>query len=235
MYKRIEISFYLLSAFVLIGVMFLIHPARIEPTAQFQQTVLTQVVSAWDEIIVGVNPIEDLKFVYTSVDKFYSDSATAAIALLTPVPTPPEAERAIDNIAFAVSELLNFAPDQIETTTLAQAEQKQELEDPIYNIIPPFEENEDVIDKLDEFIKDELLAINELWSELEKMEEGVVAGESIEKATISYDSKSMSAPVNDSDRPWVTLKDNLTGQKYCVAIYNNEVNKYLGECKYDYY
>ncbi|OGE88064.1 MAG: hypothetical protein A3J07_01700 [Candidatus Doudnabacteria bacterium RIFCSPLOWO2_02_FULL_49_13] len=40
-------------------------------------------------------------------------------------------------------------------------------------------------------------------------------------------------PVN-GDLPWVTMRDNLTGQLYCIAIYNSEVNKYLGPCKYDY-
>lgn len=39
-------------------------------------------------------------------------------------------------------------------------------------------------------------------------------------------------PLN-TDNPWVTMQDNITGQLYCVAIFNNEVNKYLGPCKYD--
>ena len=42
------------------------------------------------------------------------------------------------------------------------------------------------------------------------------------------------APVN-AETPWVTIQDNFTGQIYCLAIYNNEVNKYLGPCKYDYH
>ncbi len=40
-------------------------------------------------------------------------------------------------------------------------------------------------------------------------------------------------PVN-IDTPWVTIKDNLTGQLYCLAIYNGSVNQYLGACKNDY-
>ncbi len=35
--------------------------------------------------------------------------------------------------------------------------------------------------------------------------------------------------------PWVTMRDNLTGQLYCVALYNGELNKYLGTCRYDYH
>ncbi|MBI2607484.1 MAG: hypothetical protein HYW51_01535 [Candidatus Doudnabacteria bacterium] len=37
----------------------------------------------------------------------------------------------------------------------------------------------------------------------------------------------------NNDFPWVTLQDNITGQFYCVAIYDEEVNKYLGPCKLD--
>jgi hypothetical protein len=42
------------------------------------------------------------------------------------------------------------------------------------------------------------------------------------------------SPVN-IEKPWVTLKDNLTGQLYCVAFYNGELNKYLGPCANDYH
>lgn len=34
---------------------------------------------------------------------------------------------------------------------------------------------------------------------------------------------------------WATMQDGVTGQIYCVAIFNGETNKYLGECKRDYY
>lgn len=55
-------------------------------------------------------------------------------------------------------------------------------------------------------------------------ESGSVAGWSAPSTT----------PVN-LDNPWFTVVDGFTGQVYCMAIYNGEVNKYLGECKYDYY
>ena len=42
-------------------------------------------------------------------------------------------------------------------------------------------------------------------------------------------------PLNKIVNSWVTLQDNYTGQMYCLAIYNGEVNKYLGACKNDYY
>ena len=39
-------------------------------------------------------------------------------------------------------------------------------------------------------------------------------------------------PVN-LHNPWFTARDAMTGQIYCTAIYNGEVNKYLGSCKSD--
>ena len=39
-------------------------------------------------------------------------------------------------------------------------------------------------------------------------------------------------PVNGPNQ-WVTLRDNYTGQLYCLAMYNGEMNKYLGACKKD--
>lgn len=45
---------------------------------------------------------------------------------------------------------------------------------------------------------------------------------------------SFTDPVN-ANNSWVTIEDNSTGQLYCLAIYNGEVNKYLGVCKSDYH
>ena len=57
---------------------------------------------------------------------------------------------------------------------------------------------------------------------------GTVAGASI-------DLRAMTDPVNSQNQPWVTMRDALTGQYYCLAVYNGEVNKYLGPCKFDYH
>ncbi|MBX4186859.1 MAG: hypothetical protein KW802_01185 [Candidatus Doudnabacteria bacterium] len=42
-------------------------------------------------------------------------------------------------------------------------------------------------------------------------------------------------PVNSPAQPWVTVQDNTTGQLYCLAVYNDTVNKYLGACRDDNY
>lgn len=42
------------------------------------------------------------------------------------------------------------------------------------------------------------------------------------------------SPANKNNS-WITIQDNFTGQLYCVAIYNSEINKYLGACQRDGY
>lgn len=53
---------------------------------------------------------------------------------------------------------------------------------------------------------------------------GMVSGEVIQAPAIA-----------NTHRAWVTIQDNMTGQLYCLAIYNGEVNKYIGECVDEYY
>jgi len=53
------------------------------------------------------------------------------------------------------------------------------------------------------------------------------AGLRVDQATVP--------PVANFHTPWVTIQDNITGQLFCLAIYNGEVNKYLGECVDGYY
>lgn len=47
-------------------------------------------------------------------------------------------------------------------------------------------------------------------------------------------SGAVAEPVN-APNSWVTIQDNFTGQLYCLAVYNGEVNKYLGACRNDYH
>lgn len=53
---------------------------------------------------------------------------------------------------------------------------------------------------------------------------GLVSGEEIK-----------TPPIANMHKAWVTIQDNMTGQLYCLAIYNGEVNKYIGECVDEYY
>ena len=48
--------------------------------------------------------------------------------------------------------------------------------------------------------------------------------------TIEYDELNA---LNSEELPWVTIKDNVTGDYYCVAVFAGEINQYDGKCKYD--
>lgn len=60
----------------------------------------------------------------------------------------------------------------------------------------------------------------------------------INPARVRYEAAVSGSFVNNSpanlEKPWVTLQDNYTSQLYCLAIYNGEVNKYLGPCQDEY-
>lgn len=46
---------------------------------------------------------------------------------------------------------------------------------------------------------------------------------------------SVDQPKHQNDSPWFTATDGLTGQTYCVGVYNGEINQYLGGCKDEYH
>lgn len=83
---------------------------------------------------------------------------------------------------------------------------------------------------------------NQFGSALASVEPAVAdeeAGLNISSSPVLYFKPAVSgsfvdnSPVN-LEKPWVTIQDNYTSQLYCLAIYNGEVNKYLGPCQDDY-
>ncbi len=223
MYKRVEQTFYILASFVLLATMFAIRPAGSEETLQFQSTLQAEVVSVWTDVTQGLSPLGDLEFVWNGVNEFYSQAADQTMLVLTPTPTPPQVAITIDQFVAA----FDFSPIEANILSLVQTIQAQPIEE-VYaiNSFADFGEGHD-------FYQMEYDASISL--EVTEVSTGIVAGEVIELDTASFDAQSLSAPVNGADQPWVTLTDSQTGQKYCVAVYNDEVNKYLGECKYDGY
>lgn len=94
-----------------------------------------------------------------------------------------------------------------------------------------------------------------------KGDKGMVAGETIEEEFVPQDNFMTEEPIyniipendsgsvqgiyylpfetlpaeNTNSNPWVTIIDPVTGQSHCVAIFNNEISEYEGECKQDSY
>ena len=50
----------------------------------------------------------------------------------------------------------------------------------------------------------------------------------------STDAAEYETAINQNN-PWANLRDNTTGQIYCVAVFNSQVSQYLGPCKNEYH
>jgi len=232
MYHKVEQTFYILSAMALMGIMFVFAPSTSKEVADFQQQILGQTEIAFKQVLGDTNLLEPLELVWSGIDDFYLAASEETLAMIPVVEVPDSVHLAFQkattaSVAFIAKGLENVLPPQPVERNLSQAE------DPIYNIVPPFIDNDQDVYALREVPplpistmvvpSQEMAAVEDVITTV--VGSGTVAGEYIE----------LEQPVNDAARPWVTLQDNMTGQTYCVAIYNNEVNKYLGECKRDYY
>jgi hypothetical protein len=216
MYKKVEQFFYFMSAGFLLLIMFALHPSNVKATSDFQDKVVGEVSIVWNDLMDGYRPWEEVAFIWNGVSTFFDESANQTIALLQPTEMPNEVRYAIDHVAFATAELFDFrapienAPVNVAVTTISHPSARE--------VVLSFEElYEEMMQLEEELMFDEQSAILETKPQVAGVE------------------TSFSEPVNSKERPWVTLTDNITGQEYCVSIYNSEVNKYLGECKYDYY
>jgi hypothetical protein len=111
MYKRAENIFYILSAMVLLGAMFVLQNSGDRSVAEFKTQIRQQFATALTQVWTESNPASGVLLVWSGVDKFYMDSSTEMIAMLPTVElgVPDGIERGADRLALAVSELLDFS------------------------------------------------------------------------------------------------------------------------------
>jgi hypothetical protein len=206
MHKGLEQLYYVFASVVLAAGLFVVSDSHSSEAFAFKQQMKEEFRIGFLQTM-GDGPIlENFEIVWNGVYGFYTESADAAIALLT----QPETD---EDVIYVFSQVYN-------TFAAALREPKQETlaadfeivipanfmqEEPIYNIVPG--------EVPAEFSKPQVAGISTIAQPV--MEYGV------------------DLPAN-SDMPWVTLRDNITGQLYCTAIYNGEVSTYLGQCKNDY-
>jgi hypothetical protein len=121
MYKRAENIFYILSALVLLGGMFVLQNSGERSVAEFKSQVRQQFATAFKQVWTESNPVQSVALVWTGVDKFYMDSSTEMIAMLPTVDfsVPDGVEHGVDRLALAVSELLDFSKKSILSPDIA--------------------------------------------------------------------------------------------------------------------
>ncbi len=223
MYKRIEQFFYVASAFVLLGTMFIIKQPANQEVAAFRDDVIGQFTIAFKQVVHTNSSLESVQLVWNGVNDFYGHSADQMIALLDVGEMSPDVQQGVDNIAFAATNIFNIKNELLPTTQVASI--IQSTTSSVGYIGPTLK---DVVSAGVENVMQKIESVQltpKVEVEVPQKATGQVAGVS------THDEQ----PVNSPQKPWVTLVDNITGQKYCVAIYNEEVNKYLGECQYDGY
>lgn len=200
-----EKLFYTLSAVVLGSAFFVLQPNPHPEVALFQNQVKNEFVFATTQVI-GDQPIfGSVEIVISAVHEFYFRSAEVMITLLTP---PPSTE----DTMWIAGEVYDKFAMAFTTGILKPQVLGVENKETVY--VP---ENFMIEEPIINIIPPQALFVHE--------QQPVVLSASTETTHA----------VNDDGYPWVNLRDNSTGQVYCVAIFNSEVNRYLGPCKNDYH
>jgi hypothetical protein len=208
MHHRAQVIYYGLAIAVLGTGLFMLQPNQSSEVSAWQQSSGEQLSIAWQQTIGDQPWFSEVELIFDSITGFYNQSASATIALIDQPETDQDIIYVYSQVYMTFAKAFN--PNYGNQTAIAYTEV------PLPESIPNFMSEEPLYN---------LVPYREVVKTLQVAPTPVVAG-----AVISLDQ-----PVNSPEVPWVTMTDNLTGQLYCVAIYNGTVNQYLGACKHDTY
>lgn len=193
--------FYGLAAVVLGAALFVMSPAQTQDLVAFQSAIKTQVATATVQVFGDQPVFSDVEFVVSSINDFYTQSADAMIALLTPTTSDNDLNYVVAQVYSQFAGMFTTHLDQprvagVSTEIVEKTPANYMQEPALENILPVY-------------------ALPTMPPTPPVLEKSVTA-------------------VNDNGQTWVDLRDASTGQVYCVAIFNAEVNRYIGPCKLDY-
>ena len=208
MYGRLEQIYYVLAAVVLTAGLFVLTESKIAEVTAFQNEIKTEFKIAFLQTIGDQPVLADVELIAGGVNDFYVQAADELIAMFS----QPETDQDVIYVFGRVYNTFAQAVHQIRAGEVATQNDPMiaanfMTEPPVYNIVP------------------------ENWHTPEtfSVTQPKIAGVSTYKPEI------LAYPQANVGLPWVTLKDNVTGELYCTAIYNGEVNKYVGPCKDEYH
>ncbi|HEV8601698.1 MAG TPA: hypothetical protein VGQ87_03855 [Patescibacteria group bacterium] len=195
----------------------------------------SQLKTAFIETIGDGPWFSDLAIIYDGVNDFYQTAATSAIVLFS----PSKNDEDLMQLAVEVKSKLYESLVRLPEVWFAHRESIAAnfmTEEPLYNIVPNYEQKSETIAT----VSDQELSMM-LFGLLEKEVNSSLSSQPIAQSgdvnvglvagTWLFEKEQ---PVNSQAQPWVTVQDNMTGQLFCLAIYDGEVNKYSGPCRYDY-
>jgi len=235
MSRRIEKLFFILAIVLLMTSLFLLSQSGPAETKNLRAEMQGQLRTAFIETIGDGPWFSDLAIIYDGVNDFYHTAATSAIVLFS----PSKSDQDLMQLAVKVKSKLYESLVRLPEVWFSHKEPIAAnfmTEEPLYNIVPDYEH----MNGTAAVVSDQELSLllfglfekaasssfgQEPIAQSGNVNEGLVAGASLSEKE---------QPVNNQAQPWVTMQDNMTGQLYCLAIYDGEVNKYLGPCKYDY-
>jgi hypothetical protein len=216
MTKAVYQSMFISLSALLLAVLFVVQPTDSQDMKAFQNQIKEQFAQASMQLLRGPNLGEPFALVWSSVDAFYAESATAAIALLQ--------NDALSDLALLFDS--NYEQNMEVAFAPIVGRIIEPTEEALLNIVP-YDENEYL---LDPYFNDDLVYMLDENGEVS----GIVAGESIDASDVPADSQVRSQPEEPLvQRPpvtWMTITDSITGQPNCVAIFNGTINAYAGPC-----
>lgn len=218
-----ERIFYFLSAVVLTSAGFVLTPSTNQNVVDFQKLVKEEFVTATIQVF-GDQPVFDESiFVIETITEFYHRSADEMIILLTPTHGEDEA---MNKVAINVYSGLKVA---LNPKTYASPSQIGSLSGTFGYSKPEVLGSETTSPlSFDLVISGNFMEEAAIYN---IVPEDWVASSSQTQAVDLAQDQSTEAVVSAT---WVSMKDGVTGQVYCVGIFNSEVNRYLGSCKNDY-
>lgn len=205
MYSKALSIYYGLSIFVIGAGFFVMQPSSSPEMTVWQDQIKSQVVTAWKQTIGDQPWFEEVALIYDGVNDFYNAASEEVILVLD----QPELN---EDVVFVFSKVYS---------TFANAFNGVSTTDTIaLNTLPEPAVTENFMSE------DAIYNIVPYRTVVTTVDDtaGKVAGVTI---------TDISTPVNTINS-WVTIRDNSTGQLYCLAIYNATINKYLGPCKNEY-
>ena len=207
MYQKASTVFYILSGFVLFAGLFELQPSRIPEVAEMQAQTKQQFSIAWQQTIGDQPYFLDLGEVLDGVFAFYNQSAGQMFALLSPRESDQDMVRVFAQTYGIFAQSLHLKGSKTVASTVSAFSDDK--------FVPPADFMAE--EPLHNIVPEDMNHVSRI------IYQGVVSGTETDLTP------------GNAINSWITVQDNYTGQPYCLAIYNGEVNKYLGPCKNDYH
>ncbi len=201
MTKAVYQSMFVLLGMLLMAALFVMQPTNQPELAKFQSDVKSKLVTATQQVFGSQDYSEPFALIWATTENFYNGATDEAIALLQP-------DEAFMSLALSFDADYNAAVAS-NPTVLALVPRN---EAPLYGIVPTG--NPEAL--IEPSFNDDAAYYHSEFG-------GVVAGTSIELS----DEGIIEGPHKAT---WLDLKDSITGDAYCVAIFDGTVNTYPGTC-----